>query len=85
MNPKISFLLSAYDRPKHLRCALASLQIQTCPEIEVIVCDNATDPFVSLVQQVVVDSFEDKRFHYRNPRDRTCYESTKTVAPEAKG
>lgn len=83
--PKISFIMSAYDRPKHLRCALASLQIQTEPDIEVIVADNGTNDFTAHVQDMMVRQFLDERFHYRNPRARTCYEATKVIAPETKG
>ncbi len=34
----ISFIVSAYDRPDHLRCCLASLDLQG--DHEIIVCDN---------------------------------------------
>lgn len=43
MNPRVSVIISAYNRPARLRRALASVLAQTnIGEIEVIVCDNGS-------------------------------------------
>jgi len=41
--PKCSFIVSAYDRPDALALLLLSLKLQTEPDFEVIVCDNAAE------------------------------------------
>jgi len=82
---KVSFIVSAFNRPQALRCVLASLQIQTEREIEVIVADNSDNVFTIQDHIWIVDSMRDLRFRHRHAAERTCYESTKTVSKECIG
>lgn len=82
---KISFIVSAYDRPAMLRCVLAALQVQTEPDIEIIVADNSPHIALNNEHQYVIHQLNDKRFSYRNPRARFCYEAIEQLAPETRG
>ncbi len=85
MSAKISFIVSAYDRPVCLRCVLASLQVQTEAAIEVLVADNSPNPAMNNTNLQILFSLNDNRFKYTNPRERTCYEATKVLAPVCHG
>lgn len=85
MTPKITFIVSAYDRPKFLACVLASLQVQSEEAIEVIVADNTKVGLTAHKQRLMVEGMFDDRFLYQNLGERTCYESSKALAEHAKG
>jgi len=84
--PKVSYIVSAYDRPEMLRCCLASLAVQTDGDFEVLVADNAP----TFKQQVLNDTaamhLNDGRFrHYDTDCVKTCagwdcYHSAEYVA-----
>ncbi len=75
--PKCSFIVSAYDRPDHLLCCVASLRIQTYRNFEVIVTDNAKHPGIASGQKYLIEDLNllDDRFSYELLRLRDCYES----------
>lgn len=73
---KITFIVSAFDRPLALRCCLASLQIQTERDIQVIVADNSVEDHACTHMQIVRE-MHDERIGYWHAKQRTCYESTK--------
>jgi hypothetical protein len=59
---KVTYVVSAFDRPWHLRCCLASLQVQTDPDFMVIVADNGND--VTQAEHFrVVQSFDSRFVH----------------------
>lgn len=62
--PRISYIVSAYDRPKSLRGCLDSLLVQTDQDFEVYVMDNATVQEIHVEQEEYVQSLKDDRFHY---------------------
>ena len=78
---KCSFIVSAFDRPGHLRCLLASLAIQDEPDFEAIVTDNSSDAR----NATVVNGILDPRFHHVHTGMRNCYESANTGALLAQG
>lgn len=61
--PAVTYIVSAFDRPRFLRCCLASLQVQTDPDFEVIVACNSADPGMQLVQVDIVNHL-DNRFSF---------------------
>lgn len=63
---KVTYIVSAFDRPKFLRCCLASIAVQTDPDFEVIIADNATKPVMGAWHQGIVDSLRDLRFRRIN-------------------
>lgn len=100
MSPKVSFIVSAYDRPRQLACVLASLAVQTLEEIEVLVVDNQRDPSGMMRNQIVVDVMGDmdmkdpkrdieerrrRRFSYHAAMRNNCYMSSEAGAQYAKG
>lgn len=64
MSPKVSYIVSAFNRPRQLRGCLASLQVQTDESMQVLVADNATDPDMARRNQGIVRDFYDDRFRY---------------------
>lgn len=78
---KCSFIVSAFDRPGHLRCLLASLAIQNEPDFETIVTDNSNNTR----NASVVFDMRDPRFHHVHTGMRNCYESANTGALLAQG
>lgn len=75
---KISFIVTAFNRPQLLLCALASLQAQTCRDFEIIVVDNAIDPDMKQAnyRACIVTNTEDIRTVYMPTSGPTCYHST---------
>jgi hypothetical protein len=61
--PAVTYIVSAFDRPRFLRGCLASLQVQTDPDFEVMVACNSPDPGMQLVQRDIVEPF-DHRFRF---------------------
>ena len=78
---RCSFIISAFDRPRHLRCLLASLAIQDEPDFEAIVTDNSKDA----QNAAVVSDMRDPRFHHVHTGMRNCYESANIGALLAQG
>jgi hypothetical protein len=82
--PKVSYIVSAFDRPYMLRCCLASLAVQTDRDLEVIVADNSDD-FCGQHQEIVAD-FCDLRFRHidtgcvKTCKGWDCYNSAEYVA-----
>ena len=56
----VTYIVSAYDRPRSLRCCLASIQLQTDKNWHVIVADNGGD----YRNREVTDSFHDPRIDH---------------------
>jgi glycosyltransferase involved in cell wall biosynthesis len=77
VTPRISFIVSAYNRPEFLRCCLASLVCQTMTNWEAIVMDNTSDPYITWRQANI--SMSMNRVHYRStPKElrNTSYHSS---------
>lgn len=81
---KVSFILSAFNRPTHLICALASLAIQTRPH-EIIVTDNSDDPEAKKRQNEAARDFGASWIDTHIQGARHCYESAELAAPLATG
>lgn len=64
--PKVTYIVSAYNRPEMLRCCLASLAVQTDPDFEVIVADNSDDFSITQHHQEIVADLRDPRFYHRD-------------------
>ena len=60
--PKVSYIVSAHERPNMLRCCLASLAVQSDPDFEVIVADNAENHETHMKHWHIVESLADVRF-----------------------
>jgi glycosyltransferase involved in cell wall biosynthesis len=85
-NPAISYILSTYNRPLILRIVLASLQVQSDSNLEVIVVDNSTDEAIIAKNKAIIDElFNDPRFSYINTQMKTCYHSSAYGAEQAIG
>ena len=80
---KCSFIVSAYERPDHLRVLLASLKVQTEPNFEVIVMDNGGHRDTAEVAWTF--SRFDPRFRYDPCCLKNCYESANAGAERADG
>lgn len=62
-SPRVSYIVSAFDRPRHLRGCLSTLQVQTDGDFEVIVADNG--PMGSMEHnREIVEAMVDERFHH---------------------
>ena len=78
---RCSFIVSAFNRPQHLRCLLASLTIQSEQSFEVIVTDNSPN-----AQNVpVINELHDSRFCHVNAAKSNCYESANFGVTLAQG
>jgi glycosyltransferase involved in cell wall biosynthesis len=81
---KCSFIVSAFDRPAHLDLLLRSLRLQTCPDFEVLITDNATGD--GAVQNFcAVTATGDERFQYIEAKQADCYFSANLGAAQALG
>ena len=82
---KCSFIISVFDRPKHLRCLLASLAIQDEPDFEAFVTDNSEDGRSA----AVVSDMHDLRFRHVHTgimiASRNCCDAANLVASQAQG
>lgn len=86
--PKCSFIVSAYDRPDALALLLLSLKLQTEPDFEVIICDNAAPGFMNFSKTVREIVRDDIRFRLRwtyGRGCRNCYQSANWETEEATG
>ena len=88
LKPAVTYVVSAFDRPRALRCVLASLQLQTDENFEVIVADNGR----GIDNLNTVEQFDDDpRFIWHDTRNNSipswdCYWSAeKAVERYAKG
>ena len=81
---KVSFIVSAFDRPDHLTCLLYSLKVQTRGDFECIVTDNAPLDMIAAHQASIVRTM-DERFSYTRPLMRDSYESANWGAERARG
>jgi glycosyltransferase involved in cell wall biosynthesis len=82
---KCSFIVSAFDRPRHLACLLRSLRLQTEQSFEVIVTDNARDVVIAAENAAQVYELNDDRFQYERSALPDCYASANYGARLAKG
>ena len=88
-SPEITYIVSAYNRPRLLRVILAALWVQTHENFEVIVTDNADDPEIRYLHQAEVRELSDDRFRYMLTAGKTkvsdCYWSAEYAAKRANG
>ncbi len=82
---KLSYIVSAYNRPEMLRCCLASLAVQTDQDFEVIVADNAPTYEQQKVNRRIVQLFDERFSHVDTDCVKTCagwdcYHSAEYVA-----
>lgn len=81
---RCSFIVSTYDRPTYLDLLLRSLRLQTCPDFEVLVTDNAVgDRAVENFRTVI--AIGDERFRYIEAKQADCYFSANVGASQAQG
>ena len=90
--PRVTYIVSAFDRPNCLPCVLWSLKVQTDPDFEVIVADNALTPGLQILHTYLVNSLQDSRFRHVNTAQHKsspawdCYWSAEWIVEhEAKG
>ena len=83
-HPKCSFIVSAYNRPDHLACCLASLRLQSERPIEVIVTDNSLDSGIQGDHVRVGGGFP-TMYIPTGFESRDCYESANIGAKHATG
>lgn len=77
--PKISFIVSSYQRPKQLLCCLASLSVQTCQDFELIVTDNSFSDTAAYMAEQITKMF---RGRYTRTNKPSCYHSAEVGAQE---
>jgi glycosyltransferase involved in cell wall biosynthesis len=82
--PKVTYIVSAFDRPASLPCCLWSLKVQTDPDFEVIVADNSQRDGVRLRHAIAVHQLNDLRFRHVNTSQVQpgwgCYSAAELVA-----
>jgi glycosyltransferase involved in cell wall biosynthesis len=78
----LSFIVSAYDRPEHLICCLASLALQDGAETEIIVTDNSNDPTTQAFHREYCEQLGARYIHTGLPG---CYHSAEVGAQYASG
>jgi len=66
MSPRVTYIVSAFNRPERLPCVLWSLKVQTDPDFEVIVADNARTSELQEAHFEIVSSLADPRFRHHN-------------------
>lgn len=74
----ITFIVSAFDRPGHLKCCLASLAIQTEPN-QIIVADNSVIPEIGDRHRAMCYMFGAHYIHTRSLGATECYDGIETV------
>lgn len=79
---KISFIVSAYNRPQSLKLCLQSLILQTEKDWEAIVTDNS--PY-SAANFSIVKEFGDSRIIYLHANSEHCYYSADIGVTVARG
>lgn len=78
---KCTFVISAFNRPGHLRCLLASLAIQTESDFNALIMDNSPDN----CNEPVVNETGDPRFLHVHSSGENCYASSNLGATLARG
>lgn len=81
MAPDVSFIVSAFNRPAHLRCCLASLALQTRSH-EIWVADNAQDSATIVKHSEIAREF---RAFRESPGQASSYHSAEIIAPLTTG
>jgi glycosyltransferase involved in cell wall biosynthesis len=90
MKPRVSFIVSAFNRPNALNLCVASLRLQTCKEFEVIIADNSRDGMISFAHKQTARNMTEaqqfcKHISTAEAAGRDCYESANLAANVAKG
>ena len=85
--PRISFLVSAYDRPRCLWASLGSLVAQTMLELEAVVLCNSPDDRLQAEHAAIVQAFGDFRLRCVNswhaaPPSWDCYHAADWAVAE---
>lgn len=88
--PDLTYIVSAWNRPKLLPICLHSLAVQTHENFEVIVADNAINEDSRAKHIQIVKDMGDDRFRHIDTRaagaGMDCYESSQwVIANEAQG
>src|SRR6266704_953428 len=91
-NPSVTYIVSCFDRPNALRGVLASLQVQTDADFEVIVSDRGSEPAIREQHMRMVENMQDTRFRHKStalldpPYAQHCYwNAAWIVEHEARG
>lgn len=86
-DPRISFIVSAYDRPDALKLCLLSLILQTEHNWEAIVTDNNPVALHSAFTLQVVQELDDSRIRYLHTGHSApeCYRAAEIAAEVAHG
>jgi glycosyltransferase involved in cell wall biosynthesis len=89
VKPKVSYIVSCYDRPRLLPICLHSLLVQSDDSLEIIVTDNSTDANIAKTHKAIVSGLKDARVRYISTAGKTkisdCYWSAEYGARQAKG
>jgi hypothetical protein len=81
----ISFIVSAYDRPAHLRCCLASLSLQSGRN-QILVADNSLEPCINDAHREAIQEFYPAVWFGTGVMGaKTCYQSANLLAQKAAG
>lgn len=80
MAPKLSFIVSAFDRPIALRCCLAALELQQGGPYEIIVTDNSRE----VANRHAVDGLVRYELTWHIP-PATCYSAANHASKLAAG
>lgn len=85
--PRISFIVSAYDRPAALKLCLLSLILQTERNWEAIVTDNYQGSTYNELNEGVVFELGDERIRYLHTGDTApeCYRAAEIASIDARG
>ena len=75
MAPRVSFIVSAYDRPEHLKLCLQSLVLQTMTDWDAIVMDNAVSPEARMAHWSVCSGARVRYVATPSPHNVSCYHS----------
>ena len=71
MNPRLSCIVSTFNRPLELQLMLLSLRLQTEPNIEIVIADNSTEE--SVIERNQAAAKLDSRIEYCLVQAPTCY------------
>jgi hypothetical protein len=81
--PRLSMIVSSFDRPEHLKLVLQSLKLQSSAEqIEVIVTDNSP---TEINRGVVASMRTPFDLHYFPTKATCCYSAAELAAAKARG
>lgn len=87
MNPKITFIVSAYNRPSSLKLCLLSLILQTEESWTAVVTDNYRGETYNDLNRGVIEEFGDPRIGYLYTGDVApeCYAAAEVAVEMADG